>query len=378
MADDSRLSSVIDDDGQLFGLINVIDAVVLGLVLVLLAAGVLLWAPAGAGEETETRYVTIELDSQPAFIAEQIREGDQMSPGGTDDTLTITDTYQYTSEGEINTLVRAEVAGTALDPDGEETAAIRFDGSPLRFGSQLDLDMSNYAASGTVISIDREESSLDTGTESFVLDMEVDQRTAETITEGDGYRLGETDLVVVETVTVYPVPNDADTRRVFVGITGSVQFEGNTPLLGTQPIQTASDVTVETQRYDLTGTVAGVGSPEEPGAPETRAATVELSGISPDRAAALEAGLTEGTQDLTTAEIIEVDDRPAVETVEVDGELETREDPINRDVTLAVELTVRELDDGTVQFRGERLEIGQEIAFDFGTTTVEGELTELE
>ncbi|MCU4975005.1 DUF4330 domain-containing protein [Halobacteria archaeon AArc-m2/3/4] len=355
MADDSRLSSVVDDNGQLFGLINVIDAAVLLLAILILAAGALLWAPLSAGDETETRYVTIELEPQPAFIAEQIREGDEMSPGGTGGTLTITDIYQYSPEDEINTIVRAEVTGTALGSGNEDADAIRFDGSHMRFGSTINLEMPNYAASGTVVSIDREDSSLDTGTESFVLDMEVDQRTARTIEEGDGLQVGDRDLTVVETVTVYPIPNDADTQRVFVGVTGSVQFEGNTPLLGTQPVRDGLDLTVETQQYELTGIVDRVGSPEESGTPDTRTATVELSDVSPARLDALEAGLTEGTGDLTTAEIIELDDR-----------------------TLAVELTVRELDDGTVRFRGEQVEIGQEIAFDFGTTTVEGELTALD
>jgi len=92
----------------------------------------------------------------------------------------------------------------------------------------------------------------------------------------------------------------------------------------------------------------------------------------------LRVGLTEGTADFDTAEIVNMTDRPAEETVVTDDEVTVREHPINRDVTLAVDINVREGDDGEIRFRGDRLEIGDEITFDFGEVTVDGELTELD
>ncbi len=42
MADDSGSSSIIDEDGRLFGLINIVDALVLLLVVAVVVAGVAL------------------------------------------------------------------------------------------------------------------------------------------------------------------------------------------------------------------------------------------------------------------------------------------------------------------------------------------------
>ncbi|ELY42664.1 DUF4330 domain-containing protein [Natronorubrum bangense] len=382
MADDARLSSIIDDEGRLFGLVNIIDAAVVGLALILIAGGLGLWVAGGSGAtEAETRYVTVELESHPTFIAEQISEGDQWNPSGTSDTLTITDVYHYTDDGDgnINTIVRAEMKGTQLDPADTEADAIDFAGSPVRYGSKLEIEMSSYGVSGTVVEIDRDQSTLQTGTESFVIEMDLDKRTADSIAVGDRFQLGESDLVVLETVTVYPIPgDDGHDRRAIIGATGQVQFDGDISLLGQQQIRTGSDLTIQTQANDLSGNVIRVGSPEEPGTPDTRTATVELSDVSLEQTDALSTGLTEETEGLETAEIVDMTDQPAQETVVIDGNVATREDPLNRDVTLAVELNVRQLDDGEIQFRGESLEIGQEIAFDFGTSTVEGQLTDIE
>jgi hypothetical protein len=380
MAEDSRLSSVIDDDGRIFGLINVIDALVLIGAVAILLLGVVLWAPAGGDTGTETRYVTIEIESQPAYLAEQIREGDRMTPAGTSGAVTITDVYQYmNSDGDITTIARAEVDGTALNSVANETDAIRFGGNPIRYGSEFELSMTNYVVTGTIVEIDREGSTLQTATESFVVQLDLDRRTANRIDTGDGFQLGDSELVMFDTVTVYPRPgNDQLDRRAIVGVNAEVLADGPTPLLGEQPVRPGSELTVRTQSYDLTGDVIRVGSLEEPGTPEARIATVELSGISPERADALSVGASEETRDLTTATIVNKTSRPAQQRVVVDGEVRTSADPLNRDVTLAVELNVRLLDDGSIRFRGEQLEIGQEIAFDFGRVTVNGRLTDLE
>ncbi|PSP62511.1 hypothetical protein BRC73_00455, partial [Halobacteriales archaeon QH_7_66_37] len=56
------------------------------------------------------------------------------------------------------------------------------------------------------------------------------------------------------------------------------------------------------------------------------------------------------------------------------GDIFLREHPRNRDVELVAELHVRELDGGSIRFRGETLLAGQTIRLELGSTTIEAEL----
>jgi len=56
----------------------------------------------------------------------------------------------------------------------------------------------------------------------------------------------------------------------------------------------------------------------------------------------------------------------------------TVEHPRNRDVTMTLDMTVRELDDGTVLFRGSSLRIDQSIVFGFDEVTFEGDVIAVE
>ncbi|MFC7058389.1 hypothetical protein [Halovenus salina] len=45
---------------------------------------------------------------------------------------------------------------------------------------------------------------------------------------------------------------------------------------------------------------------------------------------------------------------------------------------MTVDLSVRELEGGTVRFRGETLRVGQNLALELGAITVNGEIIEFE
>jgi hypothetical protein len=65
----------IDDEGRLFGAINVIDALVVLLVLAVALAGITLVAGSNS-VESETHYATLDLGSQPEYIVEQLDESE--------------------------------------------------------------------------------------------------------------------------------------------------------------------------------------------------------------------------------------------------------------------------------------------------------------
>ena len=281
MANDSRLSELIDEDGQLFGVINVIDALVGLLIISVLVAGIALVGPFSGGDNTETRYVTIDAGTQPEYIATQITEGDQWTPEGSATTLTVEEAFispQVESDqaGNRRVIIRASVNGTLIESTAQidesqlDNTPIQFAGEPLRFG------------------------------------------------------------------------------RTF---------------------------TIETNQYVIEGTVTDVSQNPTRGTQTTQTVNVELTGVTLEEAELLAVGMTEVMGTKETATLTDIQTAPSVETVETDDGLETVERPQRRDLTLTLTLTVRELEDGTVLFRGEQLRPGQQLVLELDDIIVEGQVT---
>ncbi|MFC7231557.1 DUF4330 family protein [Saliphagus sp. GCM10025308] len=69
---------LIDDEGKLFGRVNVVDALVVLILLAVVVAGIAVVGVLSGDAEPETRYATIDLGPQSEHVAEQISEGDVM------------------------------------------------------------------------------------------------------------------------------------------------------------------------------------------------------------------------------------------------------------------------------------------------------------
>lgn len=376
MSADGGGSSIIDDEGKLFGVVNVIDALVVLLVAAVLIAGAAFVL--GLGGESETRYVTVDLGDQPQYTAQQISPGDEWEAGGG---FTITDVYMAPAEGDepgtSNVMVRAEVNGSEIDPELGEGGPISFDGEPLRFGRQLEIQTNQYAVEGTVIDVAAEGTEIESTTEELAVQATVDADTASAIQPGDEYRVGDTSVLTVESVTSYPTGED-DERRVVLGVSANTRIDGDTALLGQEPVRTGNAITIETRAYSIDTRIINTGSLEEPGSPTTMTATVELEAMSEDRAQRFAVGMSETIGDTQTASLTDIEIEPYEEIVHTGDGYEVIEHPRDRDVTLTVDLEVRELDDGTVRFRGETLEMGDDIRLRLNGLTAEGEVVTLQ
>lgn len=356
--EDTQLGSIIDEDGKLFGLVNVVDALVVVLVAAIIIAGVALLLPSG---EDDTRYVTVDLGAESEHVAEQISEGDQWG-----NNFEVTDVYYSPAEAsdETNILLRAEVQGTVVGPEQADTSTIDFDGEPLRYDRELEIETSQYAVTGSVVDVSTDGDTITTANESMVVEAEVDTTTANRITEGDEYTVGGQTLLTVQSVTAYPT-GDSDTRHLVLGIDGvELRDDGGTLRIGGTQATSGETVPIRTGNADINAEILQTGTFEEPG--EERIITVEYEteGLSTEQANRLEEGLTESADGLQTAEIAEVQGSGA-------------------DRTLILSLTVRELDgengSETFRFRGQELVIGDEPTFDFGgiIPPVNGEITNM-
>lgn len=250
MADDSRLSSVIDDDGRLFGVVNVIDALVVLLVVAVVAAGLALVVP--SGETGETRYATIDLGAQPEYKADQITEGDrwEVTAGGED--LTITEVFAAPrTDRDRDVVIRAAINGTDVDPQADtDDGPIAFADEPLRFGRELEIETSQYVVEGTVtdVSTSAEIGTPDTRTV-VVESTDLSERRANRLGVGMNEVLGD-----AETATVTDIDRQArsdDRQDVALTLTLTVQAQADgTVLFRGERLRFDQDLTL-----DLDGTV---------------------------------------------------------------------------------------------------------------------------
>jgi hypothetical protein len=463
---------VIDEDGRLFGAVNVVDALVVLVVFAIALAGIALVTGEGPAPETGERYVTLDFGTQPSGVAEELDVGDTSPLAGELGNLTITDTYMMTSDSGVRVFARVAVTGRTTE------RRFTFDGEPLRIGRQVQFQNDTYVVNGTIQdignetdlpiqertvvlrgtvpadiarnaeqgdeirvdgrtlvtvrdaaaydnggsnrrtlyvdatlrtlsngdvarfgdtpvevgrrlslslagseyngTIERVGGGLDRQTNEVLVTDVVDAGIADRLEEGGTYTVAGRTVATIESLTVYGTGNP-DRKRVYVGLSVETLGYGDVPLFGAnRSIREGSALPFRTESYEFTGEIVRVGALEQPGDPAERTLTLRMENVPPERADSVEQGLTETNGGQTVARIMDVQVEPAVITLTSEsGEIFEREHPINKDVTLTVELQVREQASG-IQFKGRILQEGNEIVLDLGTTMVRATVVDLD
>ncbi|OVE83127.1 DUF4330 family protein [Natronolimnobius baerhuensis] len=194
---------LIDDNGNLFGVVNVIDALVVLLILAVAVAGVAIVAMGGPEStdepavDTETQHVTLEIGSQPDYVLERLESGDEGTVDGGQN-ATVTDVRTIHSE----TLVRAEIEGEPV----ADLDTIAVGGEPLQFGHDLTLDLGLYAINGSVAEMGTEPTlALEETTASVTVDLtDVNPSVGDALEAGPTATDGGETIAVVEDVDREP------------------------------------------------------------------------------------------------------------------------------------------------------------------------------
>jgi len=463
--------AIIDEEGRLFGTVNVVDALVVLVVLAVAVAGFALIAGSGETSRTETRYATLDFGLQPEYVIGQLEVGDTWNHTDSIGNVTVTDTYltrsgsqasalarvavtgpvtdgQFTFDGEplrlgrvfrfqtdtyvLNGTIRAIGSGSEL-PVGERTVVLRgtvpaevagsveggdevrvggetiatfqdvavydatganrrtlyvaatlrtvqsggesqFAGTPVEVGQELTLPVAGYQYNGT---IERVGDGFDRQTESILVTGVVDAATAEKLSTGDTYTVAEQDVATVESVAVYGT-EEPDRKRVYVGLSVQTLRYGNVSRFGSnRSLRDGVVLTFRTPSYEFQSEVVRLGTLTQPGETTERTVTLRMENVPPERANSVEKGLTETNAGQTVARVVGVQVEPAVVTLTSDGgNIYEREHPVNKDVTLTLELRVRERPSG-VRFKGGLLQENDEVVIDLGTTTIRATVADL-
>ena len=363
--------TLLDDEGRLFGVVNVIDVLVVLFVVAVVVAGaaLVLSDDPEPGPEVETTYATVDLGTQSEAVIEELNEGDTYSPNDLD-SVTITDLHFTPEDNEIRAFARIELEAEF------ENGAVNYDGAPPRLGRSIDIVTNRYRVDGTIQRVG-DSPDLDRGQTEVVIEDTIAVDEAEALAVGDEIRFDDRPTATVESVTRYGTA-DPDQNRVFVGLSVDTLTDGDTPRYGATPIQRGSTLIFNGDGYHLNGQITGIGTTEEPGTEATRTVTMRLEELRDSVADGFEPGMTEVSGEKTIAEVTAVDVEPStVVLTSEDGDLRVHDDPINRDVTITAELTVRETTSG-VRFKGSSLRQGDDVTLDLGVTTIEPTIERIE
>ena len=139
--------AILDSEGRVFGVVNLVDALVVLLVVAVAGVGLLLVVgPSSNPIESQTTHATLDLGTQPTVVAEAVTEGDSYAPTEQSN-LTVTDVYLAPAPGGTRTLVRVRLTGL---PSARAETTLRYAGAPPRLGRSLTLSTPRYNATGTI------------------------------------------------------------------------------------------------------------------------------------------------------------------------------------------------------------------------------------
>lgn len=368
MPSDTDTSGLIDDEGNLFGIVNVVDALVLLLVIAVLVAGVgLVFGSGGDTEptpnpETGTTFVTLDMGTQPDYIVGVLDEGDTYAPVDSSN-LTVTDLYLITQGDQTRVVARARLEAPT------ENGTLNYSNAPPRLGRTLSVRTDTYNITGRISDVGG-DSSLNTSATTVVLRDALSPADANAITPGDEITVGGQTTATVEGVAVYPTTKTNE-RRVLVEANLSTYTQQGVRRYGETPLRPGQQVTLPATGYTIDGRIERVGSGLDSGSLTNRTVTLAMERVQPEVATAIQPGQTERAGGQTSAYVLDVttEPTPIVATAQ-NGSIVVSDHPSLRDVTLTTELQVRETGDG-VDFRGERLQYGSTVVLDLGPVTVE-------
>ncbi|EMA47126.1 DUF4330 family protein [Halobiforma nitratireducens] len=300
---------LIDEDGNLFGVVNVIDALVVLLLLAVVVAGVALVTGGEpnetATEDGETGYATVELGQQPDYVIDRLRTGNTAVLEGTGETVTVTDVYvtplaagetnETVADGERSAEANNEttrtidaVADSVVQPHvvvrlefenvgvgGDESREeFHVDGDPLLLGDERQLDMGTYRTNGTVTDLSFEDPSL--GIEESTTTAEVELRNvspgvAGALEEGmtetvRGNTHARIDAVEEEPASVVLVSDDGNiherehprNRDVTLTVELRTQESTSTARFRGEPVRIGSSIVLDFDTLVVEGDVVGV------------------------------------------------------------------------------------------------------------------------
>lgn len=242
------------EEGRLFGVVNVVDALVVLLVLAVVVAGVAFVVqpePEQTGPKLASTYVTLDLGTQPANIVSEINEGDNYSADSTSQ-LVLTDVHLTPQGDNVRVIVRAKLNGTASEE------GITYVGAPPRLGRSLQITTNRYKVSGKIRDVG-DSNTLPRESTTVVLQDTMAPLDAREVTAGDKVRVAGRTVATVKDVAAYAT-GDPTKRAVFVEAALETYRQQGERQFGGNALRRGQTITLSKEAYTLNGRVQRIGS----------------------------------------------------------------------------------------------------------------------
>jgi len=251
---------IIDEKGRLFGVVNVVDALVVLLVLAVVAAGVALVvggndSPADAGDENDTeatRYATLSYTVPYESAAATLNNDDSLQAVEGDEAYNVSDVYRsFTPDGSVHVVARVayEEEFTAND-------------ERLYGGQELPVTTGAYRVTANTVAVNQSTAAIPTETVPVVLSANVSSSVAETVEPGQQATIGNDTVATIESVR--RGETNGDRQQLWLGVELRAWDRSTGPVFDGQSLRVDNPVTVVTDRAVVRGRLHEVGTTEQP------------------------------------------------------------------------------------------------------------------
>jgi hypothetical protein len=238
---------LIDDTGRLFGVVNVIDALVVLLVVAVLAAGVaFITAPNDENPNQAVRYVTVEVGPENPEAVQAFGGGETTL--GKADAEHVGTYVAPAGNGSLSAMLALRVQGDMQD--GEFVAG----NAHLRPGQGVSLQSSTSVLGGEIVSVTAEQPEPTETTVTLASDLPPEIATE--IEAGDTLTRGGETVVRVESISREERESGPTSVRVTATVT-TIQTDAGLRY-GKTILRLGTGVTVATDDYEFKGVVVGI------------------------------------------------------------------------------------------------------------------------
>ncbi|WP_254840498.1 DUF4330 family protein [Natronomonas marina] len=237
---------LLDEEGRLFGAVNVVDALVVVFALAVVVAGAALVFGGGDDASGETMHVTLvsENASATALEAGEVGlESGTLAGTGRDATATVTDVYRTAGP---RVYLRVALEGSRTDDE------FRYEDEPVRLGDRVVVADDTARATTRLVERDVDRTFSPTTTPVTVATT-VRRPVADAVAAGDEVTVGSTAVATVTDVEA-TARNDSHTDlRVTLDL--RTRTVDGTPHYGGRPVRLGRELGVGTDDYEFEGAV---------------------------------------------------------------------------------------------------------------------------
>jgi len=245
---------VVDEDGNLFGVVNLVDALVVLFLLVTVAVGTAIttnvFTTVDTGPEPGGRYATVVVTGEPVDVADHVAVGDRIELSG----------------GATGNVTDVALSITSDDPQSPSVS--RLDGSAwlairvrvgqnvrLRAGEVVRVQGESYELIGAAREINEPTPDLETHSISLSIGV-AHEAPVKGLTPGTGLSVGTHQYGTIDSIS--RAGRSAGNRSAVIAVTVTTVRLGETLYLGGKPVRIGSTYEFWTDRVRFSGTAVAV------------------------------------------------------------------------------------------------------------------------